>query len=283
MEILVTGANGQLGIDLVKELYKRGYNVICPSRYDMNLEDKDKIKEYIMNSNYDAIIHCGAYTSVDKAEQEKDLCLRINKDATEVIAICSKKLDIPMIYVSTDYIFDGSKDEEYTEKDIPNPINMYGISKYLGEKSVISNLDKYYVVRTSWVFGTNGNNFIETMLNISKIRNKINVVDDQIGSPTYTVDLSRLLVDILESNKYGIYNATNEGYCTWYEFAKEIFKISNINIKINPISSNEYKCMAKRPLNSRLSKNKLVESGFQLLPTWKEALTNYIQQRENNI
>lgn len=277
--ILVTGSTGQLGSDVVKELLKRGYSTLSPNRSELNLCSEDNIRNYILNSNCEAIVHCAAYTQVDKAEDEKDLCIKINATATKHIAKCAKILDIPMIYISTDYVFDGTKDGKYTENDETNPINIYGESKLAGEKCVQEILDKYYIVRTSWVFNINGKNFIETMLRLSKANNQLSIVNDQIGSPTYTKDLSRLLVDMLETSKYGLYHATNEGYCSWYEFANTIFKLANINIDIKAINSNEYASRAKRPMNSKLSKDKLIEYGFKPLPHWEDALKDYLIRR----
>ena len=277
--ILVTGSTGQLGSDVVKELLKRGYSTLSPNRSELNLCSEDNIRNYILNSNCEAIVHCAAYTQVDKAEDEKDLCIKINATATKHIAKCAKILDIPMIYISTDYVFDGTKDGKYTENDETNPINIYGESKLAGEKYVQEILDKYYIVRTSWVFNINGKNFIETMLRLSKANNQLSIVNDQIGSPTYTKDLSRLLVDMLETSKYGLYHATNEGYCSWYEFANTIFKLANINIDIKAINSNEYASRAKRPMNSKLSKDTLIEYGFKPLPHWEDALKDYLIRR----
>lgn len=279
--ILVTGSTGQLGSDVVKELLKRGYSTLSPNRSELNLCSEDNIRNYILNSNCEAIVHCAAYTQVDKAEDEKDLCIKINATATKHIAKCAKILDIPMIYISTDYVFDGTKDGKYTENDETNPINIYGESKLAGEKYVQEILDKYYIVRTSWVFNINGKNFIETMLRLSKANNQLSIVNDQIGSPTYTKDLSRLLVDMLETSKYGLYHATNEGYCSWYEFANTIFKLANINIDIKAINSNEYASRAKRPMNSKLSKDKLIEFGFKPLPHWEDALKDYLIRRRD--
>lgn len=279
--ILVTGSTGQLGSDVVKELLKRGYSTLSPNRSEFNLCSEDSIRNYILNSNCEAIVHCAAYTQVDKAEDEKDLCIKINATATKHIVKCAKILDIPMIYISTDYVFDGTKDGEYTENDETNPINIYGESKLAGEKYVQEILYKYYIVRTSWVFNINGKNFIETMLRLSKANNQLSIVNDQIGSPTYTKDLSRLLVDMLETSKYGLYHATNEGYCSWYEFADTIFKLANINIDIKAINSNEYASRAKRPLNSKLSKDKLIEYGFKPLPHWEDALKDYLIRRRD--
>lgn len=279
MKVLVTGVNGQLGYDVVKELDKRGHQPMGVDREEMDLTYTQQIKECIENIKPEAIIHCAAYTAVDKAEDEEELCRRVNAIATKEIAECAKELDIPMIYISTDYVFDGTKDGEYTEEDIPNPINIYGKTKYEGEVYVEELLEKYYIVRISWVFGENGNNFIDTMLRLSKERDSLNVINDQVGSPTYTKDLASLLIDMIEGDKYGIYHATNEGYCTWYEFAKEIFKIGNIDIKVNPITTSEYSTMAARPMNSKMSKNKLIKNEFNKLDNWKESVKKYITNR----
>lgn len=276
MKILVTGVNGQLGHDVVKELKKRGHNPVGVDREQMDLTVHSQIKECIEKVNPEAIIHCAAYTAVDAAEDNEDLCRQINALAVKDIANCAKQLDIPMIYISTDYVFDGTKDGEYNENDVPNPINVYGKTKYEGEIYVREILEKYYIVRISWVFGENGNNFIDTMLRLSKDRDLLNVINDQVGSPTYTKDLSRLLVDMIETNKYGIYHATNEGFCSWYDFAKEIFNISGVDIKVNPIETSEYPTKATRPMNSKMSKEKLTRQGFCKLRNWKESLEEYI-------
>ena len=277
MKVLVTGVNGQLGYDVVKELEKRGHQAVGVDRERMDLTSTQQIKECIENVNPEVIIHCAAYTAVDKAEDEEELCRRVNAIATKEIAEHAKKLDIPMIYISTDYVFDGTKDGEYTEEDIPNPINVYGKTKYEGEIYVQELLEKYYIVRISWVFGENGNNFIDTMLRLAKDKDEINVINDQVGSPTYTKDLAPLLVDMIETEKYGVYHATNEGYCTWYEFAKEIFRIANVDIKVNPISTDMYLTKAKRPINSKMSKVKLKKlSSLNSLRFWNSAILEYI-------
>lgn len=276
--ILVTGYSGQLGYDVVKELIKRGHQPIYPTRIEMDLNNTDTISNYIMNCNCEGVIHCAAYTAVDKAEDEIDLCFKINSIATKHIATCCNLLDIPMIYISTDYIFDGNKSGEYVEEDIKKPINTYGKSKALGEEYVIESLSKYYIVRISWVFGKNGKNFIKTMINLSKNNDKLSVVYDQIGSPTYTKDLSRLLVDMIETNKYGIYNATNEGYCSWYEFAKKIFELTGKHIELIPIKGIDFKTKAQRPNNSKLSKLKLINNEFEPLPSWESALFDFLNE-----
>ena len=276
MKVLVTGVKGQLGYDVVKDLKKRGHEPIGVDREEMDLMNNDAIREFIMNTRPEAIIHCAAFTAVDKAEEEVEVCYQVNAEATKVIAECAKELDITLIYISTDYVFDGTKEGEYVETDVPNPINVYGASKLLGEQYVQQLLEKYYIVRISWVFGENGNNFIKTMRRLGSERDELNIIHDQVGSPTYTADLAPLLVDMMETNNYGIYHATNEGTCSWFEFANEIFKQSNIEVKTNPITTDQYPTAAKRPMNSRMSKDKLTEFGFALLPSWEEALNNYL-------
>ena len=277
MRVLVTGVKGQLGYDVVKELEKRGHQPIGVDREEMDLMNNEVIRTYIMNLRPEAIIHCAAYTAVDKAEEEVEICYQINAEAVKVIAECAKELDVKLIYISTDYVFDGTKEGEYVETDLPNPINVYGASKLKGEQYVQSLLEKYYIVRISWVFGENGNNFIKTMLRLGLERDELNIIDDQIGSPTYTADLAPLLVEMMEKTKYGIYHATNEGFCSWYEFANEIFKQSGIDVKTNPITTDQYPTAAKRPMNSRMSKKKLVEAEFKELSKWKQSVSYYIR------
>lgn len=292
MRVLVTGINGQLGHDVVKELSKRGHEPIGVDREKMDLEISNQINECIVNIKPEAIIHCAAYTAVDAAEDNEELCRRINAYAVRDIAQCAKDLDIPMIYISTDYVFNGKKGLEkfnchevnnssyleYLEDDETNPQNIYGKTKLEGELYVKELLNKYYIVRISWVFGENGNNFIDTMIRLSNDRGKINVISDQIGSPTYTKDLAVLLTDMIESDKYGTYHATNEGFCSWYDFAKEIFNIANLEVEVNPIRTKEYPTRAKRPLNSKMSKQKLFDSGFNELREWRIALEDYIDE-----
>ena len=291
MKVLVTGINGQLGYDVLKELNKRNHEPIGVDRSEMDLTKPNEIRSCIEKIMPDAIIHCAAYTYVDLAEDNAELCRQVNAYAVRDIATCAKNMDIPMIYISTDYVFDGLKGIEnnikinredyleYLEADETNPKNIYGKTKLEGELYIQEILEKYYIVRISWVFGENGNNFIDTMLRLSKDRDSLNVINDQIGSPTYTKDLASLLVDMIETDKYGVYHATNEGFCSWYDFAKEIFNIANIDINVNPISTKDYITKAQRPLNSKMSKRKLVDNGFKELRNWKEALNDYI----NNI
>ena len=277
MRVLVTGIKGQLGYDVVKELEKRGHQPIGVDREEMDLMNNEVIRAYIMNLRPEAIIHCAAYTAVDKAEEEVEICYQINAEAVKVIAECAKELDVKLIYISTDYVFDGTKEGEYVETDLPNPINVYGASKLKGEQYVQSLLEKYYIVRISWVFGENGNNFIKTMIRLGSERDELNIIDDQIGSPTYTADLAPLLVEMMETTKYGIYHATNEGFCSWYEFANEIFKQSGIEVKTNPITTDQYPTAANRPMNSRMSKQSLKEADFDFLPSWQAALKEYLK------
>ena len=278
MRILVTGANGQLGYDIVKELQKQNIECYGATRQDFDIVDFEATKKFITNYMPDAVIHCAAYTAVDKAEDEQGLCYLVNASATENIAEICRKINAKMLYISTDYVFDGTKDGFYEVDDKPNPINVYGKTKLLGEQAVQRILDKYFIVRISWVVGEHGNNFIKTMLRLGKERKEISVVADQYGSPTYTADLAPLLVEMIQTEKYGVYHVTNEGVCTWAEFAEEIFKIVGMDVKVKYIATTEYKTMAKRPLNSRLSKKSLVINHFKTLENWQNAVKNYVRE-----
>ena len=280
MKVLVTGVKGQLGYDVVNELTKRGHIAIGTDIEEMDITDADSVDAVIKENAPDAVIHCAAYTAVDAAEDNADLCRKINAEGTQNIANVCKELDIKMTYISTDYVFDGEGERPWEPDDERTPLNVYGQTKYEGELAVQNTLEKYFIVRIAWVFGVNGKNFIKTMLNLGKTRDSLTVVDDQFGSPTYTFDLARLLVDMVETDKYGIYHATNEGICTWYEFACEIFKQAGMNVKVSPVSSAEYPAKAKRPSNSRMSKEKLAENGFEKLPTWQDALSRYLKEIE---
>ena len=276
MKVLVTGVGGQLGYDVIRELEKRNIDCIGSDIADFDITDYDATYKFITCYRPEAVIHCSAYTAVDKAEEERELCYLINVNGTENIAKVCKEINAKMIYISTDYVFDGSKDGFYEVDDEPNPINVYGQTKLAGEKVVQEILDKYFIVRISWVFGINGNNFVKTMLRLGKEFSELNVVADQIGSPTYTADLAFLLVDMVQTEKYGIYHATNEGECSWAEFAEEIFKIAEMDVKVNHIITAEYSTKAKRPLNSCLSKSNLSVFGFVRLPLWKVSVNKYI-------
>lgn len=278
MKVLVTGTNGQLGYDVVKELQKQNIECCGATRQDFDIVDFNATEKFITNYKPDVVIHCAAYTSVDKAEDEQGLCYLVNASATEnIVGIC-KKINAKMLYISTDYVFDGTKNGFYEVDDKPNPINVYGKTKLLGEQAVQKILDKYFIVRISWVFGEHGNNFVKTMLRLGKERKEISVVADQYGSPTYTVDLAPLLIEMIQTEKYGIYHATNEGVCTWTEFAEEIFTIAGMDVKVNHITTAEYPTRAKRPMNSRLSKKSLSINGFRVLTNWQSAVKKYIRK-----
>lgn len=280
--ILVTGANGQLGFDVVRELEKRKVKCVGTSKEDLDITDYDCVYKYFDKFKPKCVIHCAAYTKVDMAEEEKELCYKVNIDGTENIAKACKYFNAKMIYISTDYIFDGKGSLPFEENNSANPISVYGKSKYEGEKKIKEILEQYFIVRISWVFGINGNNFVKTMLNLGMKKSDINVVNDQIGSPTYTRDLSVLLCDMTKSEKFGVYHATNEGFCSWAEFASEIMNLGNLSCEIIPIATSEYKSKAVRPLNSRMSKRKLSENGFKLLPHWKDALLRYLKELKNS-
>ena len=277
MKVLVTGAKGQLGYDVVKELQKRQIECCGVDIEDFDITDYQATAKYIMEYKPEAIIHCSAYTAVDKAEDEQELCHKVNVIGTENIAKCCRELDAKMIYISTDYVFPGNGDSFYEVDDITGPVNTYGMTKLAGEYAVRDFINKYFIVRISWVFGKNGNNFIKTMLRIGQENANINVVSDQVGSPTYTADLAILLADMVVTEKYGIYHATNEGICSWAEFAEEIFKNVNYPTIVNHIKSAEYKTKAARPMNSRMSKNSLDAAGFNRLPSWQDAVGKYIK------
>lgn len=283
MKVLVTGVKGQLGYDVVNELEKRGHNAIGVDIEEMDITDKSSVDKVMADVQPEAVIHCAAWTAVDLAEDDDKIekVKAVNAFGTENIARACKKLDCKMIYISTDYVFDGQGTEPWQPdcKDYA-PLNVYGQSKLNGELAVSSILDKYYIVRIAWVFGKNGNNFIKTMLKVGKTHDKVTVVNDQIGTPTYTYDLARLLVDMVETDKYGYYHATNEGgYISWYDFTKEIYKQAGYSTEVVPVTTAEYGLSkAKRPFNSRLDKSKLVENGFKPLPTWQDALSRYLKE-----
>lgn len=277
MKILVTGVNGQLGYDIVKECSKHNIEAVGVDIKEMDITDPQQVNKVIENGNYDAVIHCAAWTAVDKAEDEIEACTMVNVNGTQNIVNICKKLDIPMMYFSTDYVFDGQGITAWQEYDERNPLNIYGLTKYKGELAV-ETLSKYFIIRIAWVFGKNGNNFIKTMLRLGKERGEVSVVNDQIGSPTYTYDLAKLVIDMIQTSKYGTYHATNEGFCSWYEFACEIFKQANIEVKVNPVDSNAFPSKAKRPHNSRMDKSMLDKNGFDRLPSWQNALSRYLKE-----
>lgn len=283
MKILVTGVKGQLGYDVVNECQKRGYDAIGVDVEEMDITNPEAVDRVIAEANPDAVIHCAAWTAVDAAEEPENVAKvrAVNADGTQNIANVCKKLNCKLLYISTDYVFDGQGSEPWLpdQKDY-RPLNVYGQTKLEGELAVANTVEKYFIVRIAWVFGVNGKNFIKTMLNVGKTHDTIRVVNDQIGTPTYTYDLARLLVDMAESEKYGYYHATNEGgYISWYNFACEIFRQAGYPTKVIPVTTAEYGLSkAKRPFNSRLDKHKLVENGFTPLPDWKDALKRYLKE-----
>lgn len=277
MKVFVTGVRGQLGYDVVNELEKRGHTAIGVDIEELDITDAEAVDKMITETAPDAVIHCAAWTAVDAAEDNEEKCRQVNAYGTENIAKVCKKLDCKMMYISTDYIFDGKGTRPWEPDDpVTTPLNVYGQTKYEGELTVRKNVEKFFIVRIAWVFGK-GKNFIKTMLNLAKTHDHLTVVNDQYGTPTYTYDLARLLVDMIETDKYGNYHATNEGgYITWYDFACEIFRQAGIDIEVEPVSSAQYAAKAKRPENSRMNKQKLVDNGFELLPDWKDALRRYL-------
>lgn len=279
MRVLVTGVKGQLGYEIVKELKSRGYSdVLGIDREEMDITNIDEVKNVIETYSPSVIFHCAAWTQVDLAEDEYEKCYEVNVVGTENIALVAKKIDAKMFYISTDYVFDGTKEGFYEIDDKVNPKSVYGETKYLGEKFVRENIDKHFITRISWVFGINGNNFIKTMLKLSETRNELNVVADQYGSPTYTVDLASLLVTMMETEKYGTYHINNEGYCNWAEFAEYIFDVNDKNMIVNHVTSEEYPQKAYRPRNSKLSKQSLDDNGFDRLPSWQDAVKRYSKE-----
>ncbi len=300
VKVFVTGVGGQLGHDVMNELAKRGYegigsdlapvysgiqddSAVTRMPYvSMDITDREQVEKVISDLAPDVIVHCAAWTAVDLAEDEdkKAKVKAINTDGVQNIADVAKKLDAKMIYISTDYVFDGQGTEPWKPdcKDYA-PLNYYGETKLGGELAVANTLEKYFIVRIAWVFGLNGKNFIKTMLNVGKTHDTVRVVNDQIGTPTYTLDLSVLLVDMLETEKYGYYHATNEGgYISWFDFTKEIYRQAGYETEVQPVTTEEYGLSkAARPFNSRLDKSKLVENGFKPLPTWQDALSRYLE------
>lgn len=282
---LVTGYKGQLGYDIIKELHNRGeYDILALDIDRLDITDREATLKMIKEYHPDVIFHCAAWTAVDKAEDMEDVVYKVNVEGTRNITDASIEVGAKLFYISTDYIFDGTKDGLYTEEDKPNPKSIYGKTKYEGEEEVRRN-PNHFITRISWVFGINGNNFIKTMLKLSKNHDELNVVDDQIGSPTYTVDLSRTLVEMSYTDKYGIYHINNDGFCSWAEFAKYIMELNNKKTKINFVSTEKYleitgTKQAYRPRNSKLSKDKLCENGFLMLPTWKDATKRYCEELE---
>lgn len=280
MNIIITGVKGQLGYDVLKELFSRGYkNVIGVGKEELDITSEKSVVDFFNKNKPCTIIHCAAYTAVEKAEENKEICMNVNFTGTKNLIKQAKRFKAKFVYISTDYVFDGEKESPYSINDLPNPQSVYGLSKYLGELETLK-YDKHFIVRISWVFGKNGFNFVNKMLNLSSKKSSLKVISDQFGSPTYTRDLSILIGDLIETRKYGIYHGSNEGLCTWYEFAKEIFRLSKINIELNPIKSSQFLTKAKRPKNSVLDKSSIDKNGFNRLPEWKTALERYLKEIE---
>lgn len=278
MKVLVTGVKGQLGHDVVRELEKRSMEAVGVDIEEMDITDAASVDRVIRAAAPDAVIHCAAYTAVDAAEENEAVCRKVNADGPRNIAQVCRELDIRMLYISTDYVFDGQGEHIWEPEDACAPKSVYGQTKYEGELAVQELLDKFFIVRIAWAFGRNGNNFVKTMLRLAETHDTITVVNDQFGSPTYTYDLARLLVDMVQTEKYGVYHATNEGFCSWYDFACAIFREAGVNVKVVPVTSAEYGAKANRPMNSRMSKEKLTENGFERLPSWEDALRRFMEE-----
>lgn len=279
MKVLVTGVKGQLGFDVCLELDKRHIENKGIDRDDCDITDETAVLNYIKSYAPDVVVHCAAYTAVDRAEDEKEICYNVNVKGTEYIARACKEIDAKMVYISTDYVFEGVGETAYEIDDKAAPDNTYGITKYQGEEEVRKILNKYFIIRISWVFGINGNNFINTMMKLGESRSELNVVADQIGSPTYTYDTAPLICDMIATEKYGTYHATNEGYCSWADLAEYIFSVTGQKVLVHHIKSEEYPTKASRPKNSRLSKSSLDKAGFKRLPDWQDAVKRYIDEK----
>ena len=278
MKVLVTGVKGQLGYDVVNELTKRGIEAVGVDIQDMDITDAASVEKVIGKAAPDAVIHCAAYTAVDQAESEPELCQQVNAAATRNIAEICRDIKSKLLYISTDYVFPGEGDRFYEVDAAKGPKNVYGSSKLAGEEAVQAVLAEYFIVRVSWVFGIHGRNFIKTMLKLGEGKTKLTIVGDQVGSPTYTVDLARLLCDMAATDRYGVYQASNEGICSWAQFAQEIFDQAQMPVKVFPVGSEEYPTKAVRPKNSRMSKKSLDQAGFLRLPSWQDALRRYLTE-----
>lgn len=280
MKLLVTGTKGQLGYDVCKVLSARGIEHRGVDIEDFDITNVQATHDYIAAYRPDGVIHCSAWTAVDRAEDELEKVRAVNAEGPRNIASACKEIGAKLVYISTDYVFPGTGDRFYEPDDPTGPLGAYGVTKLEGEQAVQALLERYFIVRVSWVFGKNGSNFIKTMLRLAETKSELNVVCDQIGSPTYTADLAPLLCDMVVSEKYGVYHATNEGICSWAEFAEEIFRLAGKDVKVNPVPTSEYPTRAARPLNSRMSKAKLEEMGFSRLPDWHNALVRYLRELE---
>lgn len=278
MKVIVTGASGQLGYDIIKQLNVNSDEVFGADLPEVDITDEACVEAFFESVKPDAVIHCAAFTNVDGAESEKEICRAVNYVGSLNVAKSAEKYGAKLVYISTDYVFDGKGTEPFETDSAKAPCNHYGLTKLEGEKAVLENCTRAFIVRISWVFGVNGKNFVKTMLRLAKERDELTVVCDQIGSPTYTPDLSKLICEMIKTEKYGVYHATNEGYCSWAEFASEIMTLAGEKTKIIPVASSEYKTVAVRPLNSRMSKKSLEEAGFAKLPAWQDALARFLKE-----
>ena len=279
MKVLITGVSGQLGNDAAKVLTARGVDFLGVSSKEMNITDRDAVLGMFSEYRPDAVLHCAAYTQVDRAEDEPERCMSVNADGTRYIAEACREIGAKLLYISTDYVFPGTGDKPWETDDPTGPLNVYGMSKLAGEEAVRELVKKHFIVRTSWVIGEHGSNFVKIMLRLAKTRSELRVVDDQIGSPTFTADLAPLLCDMLETDKYGCYHATNEGFCSWAELAEAVFRLSGKNVTVRHVSTEEYGAKAARPKNSRLSKASLDAGGFARLPGWETSLAVLLAER----
>ena len=282
MRVLVTGSSGQLGHDVCRELERRSIPFVGTSSKTLDITDSSAVLTALETYRPDAVIHCAAYTAVDRAEEEPERVFAVNELGTRNVAAACAGVGAKLVYLSTDYVFPGNGENFYEANDVPGPLNVYGRSKLAGEQAVRELMDRYFIARISWVFGRNGNNFIKTMLRLAEIRSEVRVVCDQIGSPTYTADLAPLLCDMIGTEKYGTYHATNEGVCSWAELAQEVFHRSGKAVQVEPILTADYPAKAVRPLNSRLSKRSLDEASFSRLPCWQDALDRFLKELEGN-
>jgi dTDP-4-dehydrorhamnose reductase len=278
MLVLVTGVSGQLGFDVVDALKAKGHEAVGVGRSELDITDESAVSSFVRNLNPEAIIHCAAYTNVDAAETDQEGAYKVNALGTKYLAEAAKLVDAKMAYVSTDYVFDGAGTEPYEVDHPTKPLGVYGETKLVGEKLLRETLEKYFIVRTAWVYGINGNNFVKTMLKLGQDRKELGVVYDQVGSPTYTVDLAKFLVELIDSEKYGVYHASNDGVCSWHEFAVEIFQQAGMDVQVNPLTSEQFPRPAARPKYSVLSKKRLEEEGFTPMRDWKEALSDYLKE-----
>lgn len=279
MNVLVTGAHGQLGREVVTQLQAAKITYTATNRHTLDITDEQQVRTIFAHERPQVVIHCAAYTAVDLAEQQRELCYAVNVRGTANVALACREVNATLIYVSSDYVFDGHGDEPFATTSRPYPLNYYGWTKYWGELAVQRQLSRYFIVRVSWVFGHGGHHFVNTILKLAQQKTSLNVVADQFGSPTYTVDLAALLLQMMQTTRYGVYHATNEGVYSWYEFARAILQEANCSTKIEPILSSQYKTLAQRPLNSRLCKNSLREAGFSPLPPVMDALHRYMKVR----